>query len=184
MFNLPNTITLIRILLIPLFVLSLLNYHETGDEFFRRAALFLFIAAGVSDALDGFFARVRNQRTTLGSFLDPLADKALLITAVVMLSLPMGRLTRLPSWFPVLVVSRDAIIVLGSLLIHMLTGRMTPRPSIWGKCATGFQMITVGWVLCRIPQQVVPLSLAAVFTAVSGFDYIYQGMRQMGSPGD
>lgn len=179
MLNLPNLITLFRIVLIPCFVAALLRYRETGDEALRWMALAAFVVATVSDALDGMIARMRNQKTLLGSYLDPLADKLLLLAAVVVLSVQMGRLARLPSWFPVLVISRDLLIALGSLLVHMLCGSLTPRPSAAGKCATMLQMLTVVWVLCGWPYVYGFIYAAAVFTVVSGAGYTVDGLRQI-----
>jgi cardiolipin synthase len=179
MLNLPNFITIIRLLLVPCLVALLLRYRETGDEAFRWWAIGAFAVAAVSDALDGLLARLNSQKSVLGSFLDPMADKLLLNTAVIALSLQMGRLTRFPSWFPVLVISRDLIIVLGALMIHMIKGKVTPRPSVAGKFTTLFQMLTVIWVLLLWPHYLVPLYLAAALTLVSGIEYICIGMKQL-----
>ena len=179
MLNLPNIITLIRILLVPCFVALLLRYREIGSDMLLWGALIVFAVAASSDVLDGFVARIRNEKSRLGAFLDPLADKLLLVTAVVILSMPLRDLARLPSWFPVLVISRDALIVLGSLFIQMLVGKVTPMPSVSGKCTTFLQMLTVVWVLFRCPHHVVPLSLAAVFTVLSGIEYVIIGMKQL-----
>ena len=177
MLNMPNLITLIRIALIPCFVALLLRYRESGGEALRWWAVAAFAAAMASDGLDGMIARLKNRKTLLGSYLDPLADKLLLLAAVVVLSVRMGRLAKLPSWFPVLVISRDVLIALGSLLVHMLTGSLTPRPSAAGKCATLLQMTTVVWVLCGWPHLAVFLYAASAFTVISGVGYLIDGLR-------
>ncbi|MCX6338868.1 MAG: CDP-diacylglycerol--glycerol-3-phosphate 3-phosphatidyltransferase [Candidatus Aureabacteria bacterium] len=182
MLNLPNFITIIRILFVPCFVALLLRYRETGSDFFRWGALIVFAAAASSDVLDGLIARLRAQKSILGSFLDPVADKLLLNAAVICMSLPMGHLARLPGWFPVLVISRDLIIVVGALLIHMIKGKVTPAPSVTGKVTTLFQMLTVIWVLLLWPHHLILLSLAAVFTLISGIEYIFMGLQQLQSP--
>ena len=183
MLNLPNLITMIRILLVPVFVSLLLYYRETGDEAFRWSAIMVFAVAITSDALDGLIARLKHQKTVLGSFLDPLADKLLIVTAVIILSVEIGPLAKLPTWFPVLVISRDIIIIFGALLIHMLAGSISPTPSVAGKCTTFFQMLTVIWILLRFPYQYLPLYAAAILTVVSGIEYISMGMKQLqGSP--
>ena len=179
MLNLPNIITLFRIVFIPFFLSSLLYYRETGDERFRWLAIAIFTVAVLSDALDGLIARLKNQRSVLGSFLDPLADKLLIIAGVIILSVRMGHLAKLPSWFPVLVISRDLIIVVGSLLIHILAGKVTPQPSIAGKVTTFFQMLTIVWVLINIPLHFLPLYAATIFTFISGIEYIRIGMKQL-----
>ncbi len=182
MLNLANLFTIIRILIVPCFVALLLRYRETGDEAFRCWAIGVFAAAMVSDALDGFAARLKGQKTVLGSFLDPVADKLLLNTAVITLSLPMAHLARFPSWFPVVIISRDLIIVLGALLIHILRGKVTPAPSVTGKFTTFFQMLTVIWVLLLLPHHLAPLSVAAALTLASGIEYIYLGLQQLQAP--
>jgi CDP-diacylglycerol--glycerol-3-phosphate 3-phosphatidyltransferase len=175
----PNIITVIRIVLVPVFVGLLLHYRETGNDLFRWWAVVTFCVAVVTDGLDGLIARLKHQRTVLGAFLDPLADKVLIITAVIILSIELGTLARLPSWFPVLVISRDVIIVFGALIIHMIAGKVTPRPSVAGKSTTFFQMLTVLWVLFRAPYYRVPLYTAALFTVISGIEYIFLGMKQL-----
>jgi cardiolipin synthase len=179
MVTLPNLITLIRIVLIPIFVSVLLYYRETGNEHFRWLAIVIFAVAVLSDAIDGFIARVKKEKTLLGSFLDPLADKLLIITAVIVLSIQIGNLPKLPIWFPVLVISRDSIIVIGALLIHILAGKVTPQPSVSGKVTTFFQMLTIVWVLVDVPLYIIPLGAAAIFTFISGFEYILMGMKQL-----
>ena len=179
MVTLPNLITLIRIVLIPIFVSVLLYYRETGNEHFRWLAIVIFAMAVLSDAIDGFIARVKKEKTLLGSFLDPLADKLLIITAVIVLSIQIGNLPKLPIWFPVLVISRDSIIVIGALLIHILAGKVTPQPSVSGKVTTFFQMLTIVWVLVDVPLYFIPLGAAAIFTIISGFEYILMGMKQL-----
>lgn len=179
MINIPNAITFARILLIPVFVALLLRYRETSAEPFRWWAITAFGVAVISDSLDGFIARLKHQKTLIGTFLDPLADKLLILTAVVILSLPIGPLARLPSWFAVLVISRDLCIVLGSLLIHMIRGRITPRPSAAGKFTTFLQMLTVVWILLRIPYHQAPLYAAAALTLISGIMYTLDGLRQL-----
>jgi cardiolipin synthase len=179
MVTLPNLITLIRIVLIPIFVSVLLYYRETGNEYFRWLAILIFAVAVLSDAIDGFIARVKKEKTLLGSFLDPLADKLLITTAVIVLSIQIGNLPKLPIWFPVLVISRDSIIVIGALLIHILAGKVTPQPSVSGKVTTFFQMLTIVWVLVDVPLYIIPLGAAAIFTFISGVEYILMGMKQL-----
>lgn len=179
MLNLPNLITLVRIVLVPVFIGLILHYRETDEVAYLWWALIVFLVAISSDALDGAIARLKGKKTVLGSFLDPLADKLLLVSAIIVLSVRIGGLERLPSWFPVLVISRDLLIVLGALLIHMLAGRVTPTPSVAGKVTTFFQMLTVLWVLLRVPGPWLPLLFATVFTIISGVEYIFLGLAQL-----
>jgi CDP-diacylglycerol--glycerol-3-phosphate 3-phosphatidyltransferase len=184
-----NKITLFRILLIPVFVWLLLDYirhYQRGEprEWERILACVIFAVASISDAVDGYIARRYNQRTVVGSFLDPLADKALLLSGLVVLSVRFKEgspFALLPLWFPVLVISRDLILLMGTVLIHMLTGRAQARPRIVGKCATFFQMVTLLWVLLQIPSPsyLWPLYAAGLFTLISGLWYIYDGLQQL-----
>ena len=185
-----NKITLFRILLIPAFVLVTLDYirdyrHGDAEDWQRWVACAIFAVAVVSDAVDGFIARRYNQKTELGAFLDPLADKTLLVSALILLSVHFREspFQRLPLWFPVLVISRDLMLLGGTVLIHMLAGKMRPRPRIVGKCATLFQMITLGWVLLKIEQPPLrwPLYAAGFFTLVSGIWYTFDGVKQLGA---
>lgn len=176
---LPNVITLIRILLIPCFLALLMRYRDSGADVFRWGTLIVFTVAAASDALDGFVARRTGRKSALGAFLDPAADKLLLNVAVIALSFPMGNLARFPIWFPVLVIGRDLVIVLGALLIYIIKGKMTPNPSVTGKCTTLFQVLAVIWVLLLLPRHLIPLSIAAVLTVLSGIEYVIIGARHL-----
>jgi CDP-diacylglycerol--glycerol-3-phosphate 3-phosphatidyltransferase len=189
--TLPNKITIFRILLIPLFIWLTLDYirdHQRGDtrEWQRIVACLVFAVASLSDAVDGYIARRYNQKSELGTFLDPLADKALLVSALLLLSVRFkdgSPFATLPLWLPILVISRDAILLAGTVLIHMLAGKVTARPRIVGKCATFFQMLTLGWVLLKIdwPPYQWPVYAAGFFTLVSGVWYIFDGVKQLGA---
>ena len=179
MLKLPNIISLIRIVLIPIFISSLLYYRGTGNENFRWLAIIVFVLAVLSDALDGFVARLKNQRSALGAFLDPMADKLLMASAVIVLSVQIGPLARLPIWFPILVIGRDLVIVVGSLLIRMKVGKITPQSSVAGKFTTFFQMLTIVWILVNLPLIYLPIYTAAIFTFISGAEYIFLGIRQL-----
>jgi CDP-diacylglycerol--glycerol-3-phosphate 3-phosphatidyltransferase len=184
-----NKITIFRILLIPVFIWLTLDYirgHQRGDarEWERVLACAIFVMASVSDAVDGYIARRYKQKTVLGSFLDPLADKALLVSALLLLSVRFKEgspFVQLPLWFPILVVSRDIILLSGTVLIHMLSGKAKSEPRIVGKCATFFQMLTIGWVLFQItqPSYEWPLYAAGLFTLISGVWYIVDGVKQL-----
>jgi cardiolipin synthase (CMP-forming) len=187
--TLANRITVCRILLIPVFVWLTLDYirdHQRGvaAEWERALACLVFALATISDAVDGYIARRYNQKTELGTFLDPLADKTLLVSALILLSVRFkdgSPFAQLPLWFPVLVVSRDLILLAGTMLIHMLTGKVTARPRVVGKCATFFQMITLGWVLLKLEQPSYHWALyaAGFFTLVSGIWYVFDGVKQL-----
>jgi cardiolipin synthase (CMP-forming) len=131
-----NQLTLLRMVLIPPFAI-LLMYE------FRGWALVVFLTAGVTDLFDGLIARRTGQKTTLGAWLDPMADKLLLVTMFVMLTLPgIGSANRLPLWFTILVLSRDIAIVLTVAVVNLAVGPRTFRPSIFGKIATATYIVT------------------------------------------
>ena len=143
--NVPNTLTILRILLIPVYV-GLLNYEQ-----FNYALATLFIA-GLTDALDGTIARVANQRTRLGEVLDPLADKLLLTTGFITLSV----MHLVPLWITILVVSRDLMLMLGAAVAHFTNTQVDISPTALGKCTTLIQLTTLvavvflprdGWIL-------------------------------------
>lgn len=177
--GLANWLTVLRILLVPVFV-TLLVYRKPGP------AVLVFATAALTDLLDGWVARRQGMQSRLGAFLDPLADKILLTASFVMLTW----LKVLPFWITAVVLSRDVLLALGSLLIHMVGARMYPRPTWAGKAATFFQILTVlGGVLGHYYAQrrFVPaplLWLAAGFTLLSGLQYLAQGMRFLNAAQD
>ncbi len=176
-FSIPNILTLLRILLTPLFVILLLR-----DMF--SYALLVFAAAGLSDGLDGLIARYMNQRTVLGAYLDPAADKLLLSSAFIALAV----LDVLPPWITVVVISRDVFIVLGLAILTLTEKKYTVKPTLVSKCTTTAQIIMV-LVSLYDPRQ---LKLAwlhptimwctAGFTILSGLHYIYIGMSILQEP--
>src|SRR5690348_12059366 len=115
-----NKITIFRILLIPAFVVEILYYFKTGDENDRIAGLLCFAVAAILDAVDGYVARRYHQKSELGAILDPLADKLLLVSGVVLLSLPAGRdhLVTIPLWLTVTIISRDLVQLIGFTLLQ------------------------------------------------------------------
>ena len=130
-----NQLTILRVLLIPAFVILLLYGY-------RGWALITFFAAGVTDMLDGLIARTTGQKTDLGAWLDPMADKLLLVTMFIVLTLPGIGANRLPLWFTILVISRDVAIVATVAVINLAVGPRTFRPSVLGKIATATYIVT------------------------------------------
>jgi cardiolipin synthase len=176
-----NQMTLLRMLLIPAFVI-LVVYNHLGW------ALAVFITAGVTDGLDGLLAR-RSGMTSVGAWLDPMADKLLLVTTFVVLTLPgLGLTNRLPIWLTVLVISRDVIIVLTVAIINLAVGRRTFRPSIFGKIATATYILTAVIVMLfnylRASSVVVDLFVWAslAITLISSFHYIWHAARIIDEP--
>ncbi len=170
-FTIPNGITLLRLALTPFFVLATVS----GDHLL---ALGIFVAAGISDALDGLVARLLGMRSLLGTYLDPIADKLLLVTAYVALTLPVPGAITVPLWLTVLALSRDFLIVLIALLLYLGAGVRDFPPSFWGKATTLFHIVTVALVLiANVTTVAEPVLLtcfyvALSFTVISGVDYI------------
>ena len=170
--NLPNILTLVRVVLIPLFVIFLIN------KLFAWA-LVTFAIAGITDGIDGMIARVTHKRTELGSYLDPIADKLLLMAAFVTLAI----MDIVPSCLAVIVIARDAIILIGFLVLLLTNYRPEIQPSFLSKVNTFFQISTILLVLMANFAPVLNLlSTIAVFgtgffTIASGSHYIYVGTR-------
>jgi CDP-diacylglycerol--glycerol-3-phosphate 3-phosphatidyltransferase len=177
-----NKITIVRILLVPLFISQVLYYVETGNEIYRLFAILSFAIAALSDGIDGYIARRYNQRSELGRILDPLADKLLLLSGIVLLSMANEpRLPHIPKWLTILVLSRDVLSILGAVIIQHVCGKVTVKPVFVGKIATVLQMSCVIWGLFKWPANYLYyLAIAAaVCTAVSGVIYLIDGGKQL-----
>lgn len=176
-----NKITIGRILLVPFFVVQMIYFNRTGNEWHYVAALLFFAVAAVTDGLDGYIARRYNQRSELGALLDPLADKILLISAIVLLSQESFQFDRIPPWLTATILSRDVLLVIGLLVIHYTFGKIHVRPRIAGKIATVLQMAVVLWTLLHWSKGVLPwlYYAAGIFTAFAGLQYVWDGMSQL-----
>lgn len=171
--NVPNLLTLLRIILTPVIVILLIQGY-----FFK--ALAVFILAGLTDALDGIMARILRQQTVLGAYLDPVADKALLASSFITLSV----LHVIPGWLTVIVISRDAIILLGIMVLTVMSVELRIRPFFISKITTTLQLVTVLAALAGRSMLwnggmtwLLPLYwLNAIFTVISGLCYIARGM--------
>ena len=177
-----NQLTLLRVVLIPAFVI-LIIYGHLGW------ALIVFGIAGLTDALDGLLARWSGQRTSLGAWLDPMADKLMLVSAFIVLTLPnLGLANKLPLWLTALVISRDVCIVITVAIINLAVGRRTFRPSLFGKIATATYIVTVTTAMLfnylGYHSSVVDVCVFAslAITLLSGFHYIWHAARIMGQP--
>lgn len=173
--NIPNAITLLRVILIP-FYIDLMIYDYYGP------ALLVFLAACVTDALDGLIARLTRTQTELGAFLDPAADKLLILSAFVTLVL----IGKLPVWLVIIVVSRDVILTLGSLMLYLMGHKLVIRPSLIGKATTVLQFGVVSLTMVLINYGkgwgvlgILEWTTAAV-TIASGVQYVMRGMRLAG----
>jgi cardiolipin synthase len=173
--TIPNLLTLLRIGAIPIFLIVLTDRRYTE-------ALVIFALAGLTDSLDGAIARLTDTRTTLGSYIDPLADKLLLVSSFLILTF----LGFIPHWLAILVIIRDVIILLGFLVLFMITGRsIAIRPTFIGKACTFFQLLTVTQTLIALhePAWRFPLlwystlALAGGATIVSGVQYLVRAFE-------
>lgn len=171
-FNTPNTLTIIRIVIIPVFITAIIyNMY--------MFALYLFIIAGITDFLDGLLARLTNQKTALGTFLDPLADKFLLVSSFILFAAHGW----IPTWLAITVISRDLIVVIGWFLLFMITHNEQVETIFLGKLAIALQLFTLAYVLLNVNYAYLPavpksiLFLTAIITGLSGLQYIYRGFK-------
>jgi cardiolipin synthase len=180
--TLANQLTLLRMLLIPAFVI-LVIYGHLGW------ALTVFVTAGVTDGLDGLIARWSGQKTSLGAWLDPMADKLLLVTTFIVLTLPgLNLANRLPTWLTVCIISRDVVIVLTVAVVNLAIGRRTFQPSIFGKVATAIYIATAvaamlfNYLGYHSPIVDVGIWASLAITLVSSFHYIWHARRIIDAP--
>jgi cardiolipin synthase len=173
--NIPNALTMMRIVLVPVIIIFLMQ-----ESYLK--ALVLFSISGITDALDGFLARFLEQQTTLGAYLDPIADKALIMSCFITLSVK----SVIPGWLTVIVISRDCIILLGICVLVLLSTPFQIRPSVVSKVTTALQLLTVFFVLlARSVPWLAGLELVwmvffvvtALLTAASGMDYLFRGVK-------
>ena len=176
--NWANRITLIRIFLIPVFVI-LVVYYRPGLGGLKIAATIVFLAAILTDAVDGYIARLGKQKTELGTFLDPAADKLLLVSAFICLSLNHRFPIRLPLWVPIIIIGRDIIIVWGLAIVYMATGSVEVKPNFLGKTTTFFQMMTIVAVLLNFKFSFLVWDIAVLLTIGSGITYIVRENKRL-----
>jgi cardiolipin synthase (CMP-forming) len=173
--NVPNLLSLFRILITFFFILAV--YHDRLDY-----ALYLFILQGVTDLLDGFIARVMSKKTNLGAYLDPIADKTMLIGAFVMLSIK----DIVPAWLPALIILKDLVVAIGFFILYRLGLTFKPVPTFFGKITTTCQIATALFILFA---QIFSWSnewayntfifVTAFFTVLTGCHYVYVGIRML-----
>lgn len=185
--TLPNQITIARILMIPVFVVLAIYYGKSAaaghpNETLRLATIGVFLAAALSDGIDGWLARRFRLKSRLGAVLDPIADKGLMFAAIITLSVTSWPY-ELPVWYPVLVIARDAIILTGCGVLRLLNDHLEVRPSLLGKSSTFLQMfaVTVVMLQWRYCEPVVWIS--GVVTLLSGAGYLSEGIRLLQAGG-
>jgi cardiolipin synthase len=170
--NIPNTFTITRIVIIPVFITAII--YKRYDY-----ALYLFVVAAITDILDGLFARIKNQKTALGTFLDPIADKFLIVTSFIILA----TYGWIPKWLAITVISRDIIVVTGWFLLYLVTGTSRVEPSVLGKATIWIQSIFIAYVLIEMNFLSMPVFhnllrwVTAGITITSGLHYIYRGLK-------
>ena len=181
-----NKITIFRILLIPFFVVETIYYVRTGNPVHWLLAILLFATTAISDAVDGYIARHYKQISELGKILDPLADKLLLVSGIVLLSFNNEPyLHQIPLWLTGMIIGRDLLLGIGAIVIHLVVGKITVRPRLTGKIATVFQMLVVVWTLLRwdLIYHGTLLNIwiwgAGIFTGLSFIQYVFDGMKQL-----
>jgi CDP-diacylglycerol--glycerol-3-phosphate 3-phosphatidyltransferase len=179
-----NKITILRILLIPFFVGATIYYVRVGNESYRLVAILCFAVAAICDGVDGYIARHYNQISELGKVLDPLADKLLLVSGVVLLSFDNSPyLRQIPFWLTMTIIGRDLLILIGVVVIHFTAGKVNVRPRLTGKVATVFQMLAVVWILLQWDLHLRLFETwiygAGIFTALSGLFYVWDGTKQL-----
>ena len=173
--NIANKISVFRILSVPFFIACLV-FYTPGKDYLRIVALIIFIVASLSDALDGFVARRAKLQSKAGLILDPLGDKLLLMSAFIFLS-PLSKLQlSFPLGITFIMISRDAIIILGAVVIYMVKQTLDVYPTKWGKLTTISQMLAVIAVLIQLKFSPFIWWAAVFFCVVSGFDYVKRGI--------
>ena len=172
-----NQLTILRMAFVPIFVLLVVYNHTAG-------ALAVFILAGVTDLLDGFIARKFGQKTPIGAFLDPIADKLLLASSFILLSLSALELSvKIPLWLTITVIGRDVLLIVSVVIINLTMGRHLFSPSRYGKATTASQLLTVLLVLVtnalqvNIPYLDFVFYLTFALTVISGLQYLARGIK-------
>jgi CDP-diacylglycerol--glycerol-3-phosphate 3-phosphatidyltransferase len=178
--NFANKISTFRILSVPFFITSLI-YYSPEKDYLRFLALGIFVLAVISDAVDGYIARKSKQYSQAGLVLDPLADKLLLVSAFICLYLidkfPAG--IKFPLWVILIVITRDMLIVLGTVVIYIVKQKINIHPTKWGKITTISQVSAVICVLIQWKFSYIFWCLAGFFTVVSGVDYVRRGFNTL-----
>ncbi len=175
-----NKVTIGRILVVPFFIATVL-YYSPQRPFLRYMALGVFLFAVISDVIDGYIARTRQQKTKAGAMLDPLADKLLLISAFICLTIKgdVFSTVQFPLWLVVAVISRDVILLLGAMIIHLVQGDLTITPTYWGKATTFFQVFCIIGILLQWKVSIVIWYLTAGLTVISALGYIRNGIKTL-----
>jgi CDP-diacylglycerol--glycerol-3-phosphate 3-phosphatidyltransferase len=182
--TLANKVTIARIVVVPLFVATVL-YYSVERDYLRFVSFAFFLIAVISDVIDGYIARRYYQKTKAGAILDPLADKLLLVSAFTCLYI-VGKefsVFHFPVWFVVTMISRDAILLLGALIIQLTTGRLDIEANIFGKITAFMQTLCVIGMLLQRSESQYLWPPAVVVTIISGLLYIREGIKVINDSG-
>jgi CDP-diacylglycerol--glycerol-3-phosphate 3-phosphatidyltransferase len=177
-FNIANIMTLIRILSVPFFISSIVYYHLASD-YLRYVALGIFSLAIITDVIDGYVARVYHQKTKIGAILDPLADKFLLMSAFICLY-QVKSITgsiEIPLWILLIVISRDAILLIGGAAIYLTRGSIDVAPSRLGRMTAFFHVVSIMAALLHLPFFPTLWFIVGLLSIVSGIGYLRQGVK-------
>jgi len=170
--NTANLLTVFRVLLVPVFAVFL--YKGTSES--RLIALGIFLVAAITDAIDGLIAQRKNQISKFGKKADPIADKILLMTAFIMLTLDKS----VPAFLTIIVIARDIIIISGFLILYVVLGGLEPKPSRISKCTTFLQIFAIIYALLlniRVSSGIFIVWITVIFTVISGINYIIYGAK-------
>ena len=180
-----NKISIFRIIVVPFFIAFVLSSGPEKD-FLRVVSLLIFLLAVISDAIDGYIARLKGEKTRAGTIIDPLADKLLLISAFICLRIMGGNYPdgiMFPLWLIIIVISRDFIILLGSAIIYLVQGDLKIAPTKLGKITTVLQMACIVSLLLRWPFSIIIGYFTVLFTVLSGSGYIRRGFNTLNVDG-
>ncbi|HOG23710.1 MAG TPA: CDP-alcohol phosphatidyltransferase family protein [Candidatus Omnitrophota bacterium] len=178
--SIPNYLTLLRIILTPVFITSLISYSPE-KEYLRYWALAIFALAGLTDALDGILARVLRQKTALGEILDPLADKLLLLSGYISLLFVDSVLYHPPLWITIVIIFRDVVLSIGFFTLHFLRVPFDAKPNLIGKATTVFQMSLLLLILLKWPVAVPVAYVTGFLTILSGVIYVSKALKRIPS---
>ena len=175
-------ITIARLVFVPPLVFAIwgaARWPQSATPM-RIGAIALFMAAALTDLLDGYVARRFNQRSRLGAALDPLVDKVLLGAAIWAIWACRSAYVAVPLWYPAIVTLNDVVLGVGYLAVRRRIDPDEFRSMLWGKVATALQIVVVGWLLVGLPQSALVIAVAAAGTAASGAAYVLRALRLMG----
>ena len=178
-----NKVTIGRILAVPVFTATVL-YYVPARDYLRYTALGIFLVAVISDVIDGYIARTHKQKTQAGAILDPLADKLLLISAFICLY-KIGDLLgniKFPLWMVLTMISRDVILLFGSMIIYLVHGQLKIVPTKWGKATTFMQVLCIIGILLQWTFSFFIWYAAVILTVISGLGYIRKGIKVLNDP--